>query len=123
MSSASVLLLRHGPNKDDRPDRVQRKQTQPTGDVDRLFVRMLTVLGDRMRKVVDIDERVEHEDQPDQQNQQSEIVQEHWSTPRNNCLNAAESVECPSACPTPDPCEHYSLEVHLGRLIQQGIGA
>src|SRR5262249_6548069 len=68
---------------DERPDGVEGEQAEPARHVDGFRVRMLSLLGDLVWQIVDIDECVKRQGQTYQQDHQGEIVQEHGCPPRS----------------------------------------
>ena len=47
-----------------------------------LLVGVVALLGDLVWQIVDVDERVEHERQPHQQDDERQVIQEHGCAPR-----------------------------------------
>jgi hypothetical protein len=53
---APVRLIHHRPNPEKRPQQVQQEQADPAGGMDRIFVRVMTRVGDPGGNVVDRDD-------------------------------------------------------------------
>src|SRR5262245_54750460 len=58
------------PDKYDRPDRMQREQTQPARGMNGFFMRMMPLLGDCVRQIVQVDEGKKNHGQPETQDDQ-----------------------------------------------------
>jgi hypothetical protein len=56
-----ILVWAIGPDPQERPNRVQSEQDDPTADVDRIMMRMIARLGDVAGNVVEEDDAVEVE--------------------------------------------------------------
>src|SRR5215475_6149024 len=77
--------IRHRPNPEKRPQRVQREQAYPSGCVDCVLVRMVAFVRDVIRDVVDSDDAVEQYHHHEQQQKEREVVQKritHNSSPK-----------------------------------------
>src|SRR5262249_9544955 len=71
--------IRHRPNPEKRPQRMQREQAYPSGRVDCVLVRMVAFVRDVIRDVVDGDDAVEQYHHHEQQQKECEVVQK-WIT-------------------------------------------
>ena len=71
---AAIGSVRHRPDPQERPDRVQREQADPAGDMDRILVRMVAVLGDLVGDGVNRDDRIEQRDHDEKQQSEREVI-------------------------------------------------
>src|SRR6516164_11206409 len=73
---ATFRLIHHGPDPKERPKNVQHEQADPTGGMDRVFVRMMTRMGDLGRNVVDRYDAVDQHDDHEKQQAKRKVIEE-----------------------------------------------
>src|SRR5262245_56609966 len=84
--------VRHRPNPEKRPQRMQREQAYPSGRVDCVLVRMVAFVRDVIRDVVDGDDAVEQYHHHEQQQKECEVVQK-WITHNPSLKTPADSLK------------------------------
>ena len=87
-------LLDNGPDEDEWPESVQRKQAQPAGDMNRVQVGMVSLFRQAIGNVVNPDERVHQYDNHHNQDAEGEITKDHEVGPLEEwSLDAQEQDE------------------------------
>src|SRR5262249_12009207 len=74
-SPAALRPVRHRPDPQKRPDRMQREQAHPPGRMDGVLMRMIATFRDEVWDVVDGDDAVEQHHHDEDQQPEREVVQ------------------------------------------------
>ena len=73
---AAIGPVQHRPDPQKRPKNVEREEAHPTGSVDRVLVRVIAMLREFVRHVMDRDNAVEERDEHKNEEAEGEVVQE-----------------------------------------------